>query len=212
VVLSDNPTSDSAARFAPSGFVRMSYDLGSDLINDKLWQSAVLQVVGGASGETVQVKYRKDTDTSGTSIIAAAATNGTFETNFSSALTSKRIQFEIHLASDTSTATPEVSYFQAKGVEKPTVVRIHEAVYKVGSRPTAKTSTERSLLRTAGASTTLIRFADLRYGDSTVDGKTYVWTIMEPGWPKEVEIERWKGQQPEVGLQVRLREVSYTLT
>ena len=212
VILSDNPTDDTAARFAPSGFVRMSYDLGSDLINDKLWQSAVLQVVGGASGETVQVKYRKDTDTSATSIIAAAATNGTFETNFSSALTSKRIQFELHLASNTSTATPEVSYFQAKGVEKPTVVRIHEAVYKMGDKPTNRVSTLRSLLRTAGSTTNLIRFADLRYGDSTVDGKTYVWTSMAPGWPKEVEILRDKSRQPEIGIQVKLIEVSYTLT
>ena len=211
VILSDNPTDDTAARFAPSGFVRMSYDLGSDLINDKLWQSAVLQVVGGASGETVQVKYRKDTDTSATSIIAAAATNGTFETNFSSALTSKRIQFEIHLASNTTTATPEVSYFQAKGVEKPTVVRIHEAVYRMGDKPTDRVSTLRSLLRTAGSTTNLIRFADLRYGDSTVDGETYVYVSVEPGWPKEVEILRDKSRQPEIGIQMRMREVSYTL-
>ncbi len=211
VILSDNPTDDSAARFAPSGFVRMSYDLGSDLINDKQWQSAILQVVGGATGETVQVKYRKDTDTSATSIIAAATTNGVYESNFSSALTSKRIQFELHLASNTSTATPEVSYFQAKGVEKPTVVRIHEAVYKMGDKPTNRVSTLRSLLRTAGSTTNLIRFADLRYGDSTVDGKTYVYVSVEPGWPKEVEILRDKSRQPEIGIQMRMREVSYTL-
>ncbi len=213
VILSDNPTDDSAARFASSGFLRMSYELGSDQINDKLWQSAVMDVTGGASGETVQVKYRKDTDSeSGTSIIAAAATNGTFETNFSSPLTSKKIQFEIHLASDTNTATPEVSYFQAKGIEKPTVVRIHEAVYRMGSKPTKKTSTRRALLRTAGSTTNLIRFADLRYGDSTVNGKTYVWTVMEPGYPQEIEVKRAKGQQPEIGVQVRLREISYTLS
>jgi len=211
VILSDNPTSDSAARFAPSGFVRMSYDLGNDLINDKLWQSAILQVVGGATGETVQVKYRKDTDTSATSIIAAAVTNGVYESNFSSALTSKRIQFEIHLASNTNTATPEVSYFQAKGVEKPTVVRIHEAVYRMGDKPTDRVSTLRSLLRTAGSTTNLIRFADLRYGDSTVDGKTYVYVSVEPGWPKEVEILRDKSRQPEIGIQMRMREVSFTL-
>ncbi len=190
----------------------MSYDLGSDLINDKQWQSAVLQVAGGATGETVQVKYRKDTDTSASSIIAAAATNGTYESNFSSALTSKRIQYELHLASNTVTATPEVSYFQAKGVEKPTVVRIHEAVYRMGDKPTDRVSTLRSLLRTAGSTTNLIRFADLRYGDSTVDGATYVWTSMAPGWPKEVEILRDKSRQPEIGIQVKLIEISYTLT
>ncbi len=212
VVLSDNPTADSNARFCASGFLRMSYDYGTDAKWDKLWQSAVLEVKGGASGETVQVQYRKDTDTSVTSCIAAAATNGVYESNFSAELACKRIQFQINLASDTSTATPEVSYFQAKGVEIPTTIRIHEAVYSIGDEPTARAETLRDLMRTARTSTTLIRFADLRYNETTggTAGTDFVYCVLEPGYPQEVEIlHRDKGSTPEMGIKVRLREISF---
>ena len=211
VILSDNPTDDSAARFCASGFLRMSYDYGTDAEWDKMWQSAILEVIGGASGETVQVKYRKDTDTSATSCIAAASTNGVYETNFSSELSCNRIQFELHLASDTNTATPEVSYFQAKGVEKPVTVRTHECVYSVGSKPTRLVSTVRTFLRGGRTSTSLIKFADLRYGDST-GSTSYVWVAMEPGYPEEIEIRHEKGRLPEMGIRVRFREVSFTIS
>ena len=212
VILSDNPTSDSAARFAPSGFLRMSYDYGTDANWDKLWQSAVLEVVGGASGETVQIKYRKDTDTSATSIIAAAATNGVFETNFAAELASNKIQFEIHLASNTSTATPEVRYFQAKGVEKPTTVRIHEATYAIDDSRFQNAEVLRDLLRTGRTSTTLIRFANLNFEEKTSGsaGTDYVNCVMEPGFPREVEIVHLDKREPEQAIQVQLREVSFS--
>ncbi len=214
VVLSDNPTADSLARFTTSGFLRMSYDYGSDPRWDKLWQSAVLEVKGGASGETVAVTYRKDTDAStATNCIAAATTNGVYESNFSAELACKRIQCQIDLASNTSTATPEVSYFQAKGIEKPTTVRIHEAVYTIGDEPSTRAKTLRDLLRTARTSTSLIRFADLRYNETTggTAGTDFVYCVMEPGYPQEIEIfHRDKGSTPELGLRVRLREVSYS--
>lgn len=208
VTLSDNPTADSAYRFTTSGFVRMSYDYGSDARWDKMWQSAVLEVKGGASGETVQVKYRKDTDTSATECIVAATTNGVYESNFTAELACKRIQFEINLASDTNTATPEVSYFQAKGVEKPTTTRIHEAVYAIGDEPSTRSETLRDLLRTARTSTTLIRFADLRYNETTggTAGTDFVYAVLEPGYPQEIEVfHRDKGSTPEMGLKVRFR-------
>jgi len=212
VILSDNPTADSAARFCASGFVRMSYDYGTEGEWDKLWQSAVLEVKGGDTGETVQVKYRKDADTSATSCIAAAATNGLFETNFASALSCERIQFELHLASNTSTATPEVSYFQAKGVEKPVTVRFHNATYAVGDDPSNSAKTLRNLLRTGRTTTTLIKFADLRFNDSTggTAGTDYVYCVMEPGYPREETIIHTKGKAPELGITVRLREVSFS--
>ena len=211
VILSDNPTADSTARFAASGFLRMSYTYGSDPNFDKMWQSAVLQVEGGASGETVQVKYRKDAETSATECIAAATTNGVYESNFSSALTSKRIQFELHLASDTNTATPEVSFFEGKGIEKPTTVRIHDCVYSISQSPRVSVETLRSFMRTARTSTTLIKFADLRYGDSTGD-TSYVWVVAEPGYPKEEEIFHAKTSKPELGIRCRFREVSFTVS
>jgi len=213
VILSDNPTADSAARFTASGFLRMSYDYGTDAKWDKLWQSAVLEVKGGAAGETVAVSYRKDTDTAATTCIAAAVTNGVYESNFSSALTCNRIQFQLDLASNTNTATPEVSYFQAKGVEKPTTTRIHEAVYSIGDEPTSRAETIRDLLRVGRTTTTLIKFADLRYNEKTsgTAGTDYVYCVMEPGYPQEIEVlHRDKGSTPEMGLKVRLREVSFS--
>ncbi len=210
VILSDNPTADSNARFAASGFLRSSYTYGSDPNFDKMWQSAILEVTGGASGETVQVKYRKDAETSATSIIAAAATNGVYETNFTSELTSKKIQFELHLASNTNTATPEVSFFQAKGIEKPTTVRIHDCTYSISQSPRVSVETLRDFMRTGRTSTTLIKFADLRYGDSTGD-TSYVWVVLEPGYPREVEIFHAKTSKPELGINCRFREVSFTI-
>ena len=212
VILSDNPTADSLARFATSGFLRMSYDYGTDANWDNLWQSAVLEVVGGDTGETVQIKYRKDAETSATECIAAAATNGVFETNFAAELTSNKIQFEIHLASNTSTATPEVRYFQAKGVEKPTTVRIHEATYAIDDSPSQNAEVLRDLLRTGRTSTTLIRFANLNFEEKTsgTAGTDFVNCVFEPGSPEEVEIIHLDGREPEQAIRVSMREVSFS--
>lgn len=222
VILSDNPLADSAARYCSSGWVRMSYTYGTDPNYDKLWQSAVIEqhrvnsgaVTAASSGETVQLKYRDDTDTSASSVISAYNTAGVVETNFSSALANKRIQFELWLASDTNTATPVVTYFQAKGVEKPTTVRIHEAYYLVGDKPSERAKTIRALLRTARTSTTLVKFADLRYGQKTSGTASgdYVWCVMMPGYPKEVEIKHEKQRAPELAIMVRLQEVSFTIS
>jgi hypothetical protein len=222
VILSDNPLADSAARYTTSGWLRMSYTYGTDPNWDKLWQSAVIEahrvdsgaITGAAAGETVEVKYREDTDTTATSIVPAATTVGVYETNFSSALANKRVQFELHLASDTNTATPVVTYFQAKGVEKPTTVRIHEATYVLGDRPTYRVKTLKDLLETGRTSTNLIKFADLRFGQSTsgTTSGSYVWCVMQPGYPRVVELTHEKGRQPELGIMVRLQEVSYTIS
>ena len=212
VILSDNPTADSAAKFTTSGFLRMCYDYGTDANWDKLWQSAVLEVVGGDTGETVQIQYRKDAETTATECIAAAATNGVFETNFSAELASNKIQFEIHLTSNTEAATPEVRYFQAKGVEKPTTERIHEATYAIDDSPTQNAEVLRDLLRTGRTSTALIRFANLNFEESTggTAGTDFVYCIMEPGFPMEVEIVHLDKREPEQAIQVQLREVSFS--
>ena len=220
VILSENPLGDSLARYATSGFLRGSYDYGTDPNWDKMWQSAVIEqhrvnsgaITAASSGETVQIKYRDDADTSATSIISAYNTAGIVETNFSSALNNKRIQFEIHLASDTSTATPVVTFFQAKGVEKPTTVRIHEATYAIDDSPSENAETLRDLLRTGRTSTTLIRFANLNFEEKTSGsaGTDFVYTVMEPGFPQEVEIVHLDGRSPEQAIQVSLREVSFS--
>jgi len=222
VLLSDAPLSDSAYKYCTDGWLRMSYTYGTDPNYDKLWQSAVLDTsrvilgtkTAASSGETVQIKYRSNNDLGATECVGAHTTAAVHENNFSTAIANKRVQFELHLASDTKTATPVVRLFQAKGVEKPTTVRIHEAYYKVGDRPTDRVKTIRTLLREARNTTTLIKFADLRYGQKTsgtVDGD-YVWCVMMPGFPKEVEVKHEKQRQPELAIMVRLQEVSFTIS
>ena len=215
VNLSDNPTSDSAADFCASGSLKMSFDYGTEAEWDKLWQSAILEVTGGATGDnsrTVQIKYTSDVGSS-TECIAAAATNGIFETNFGSEISTERVQFEIHLArTGTTTGTPEVSYFQAKGVEKPVEVKVHEAVYIIDGDPSNNAKTLRDLLNTARSTTTLLRFADLRFKDYTsgTAGTDFVYVVMEPGFPQLVDLPHTRGRVPMMGMKVRLREVSFT--
>lgn len=212
VTLSDNPVAQSGYGFATAGWLRMSYTYGSNAYWDKLWQSAVIETVNPSANTTVQVKYREDTDTSATECIAAYSTAGITETNFASALNNKRVQFEIHLATIASATTPEVSHFQVKGIEKPTTVRIHEATYSIGSEPSKSAEVIRTFLRGGRTSTTLIRFADLRYGEKTsgTAGTDFVYCIMEPGYPREYEPRHSKGDKPELGITVRLREISFT--
>ena len=219
VVLSDNPLADSSARYCTSGWLRMSYTYGSNPNYDKLWQSAVLEMArvnsgtltAADSGESVQVKYRADASLGATECIAAHITGGVHEVNFTSAINNKRVQFELHLASNTNTATPTVDFFQAKGVEKPTTIRVHDAFYAVGDRPSDRTKTVRTLLREGRDTTTLIKFADLRYSQS-VNDTSYVWCVMMPGYPREVEVISEKKRQPELAIQVRLQEVSFTVS
>ena len=44
VILSDNPTADTSARFAPAGFIRFSYTYGTNPYWDKMWQSVVTEI------------------------------------------------------------------------------------------------------------------------------------------------------------------------
>jgi len=211
-ILSDNPTADSAARFAAAGWIRMSYVIGTNRYWDKLWQSIVTETKGCTANLTVQPMYRKDAETSATNLTAAITTNGTVKTNLTAALTSNRIQFELHLATNSSTTTPEVLFFEARGVEKPETVRIHEAVYAIGDEPSKRAETIRTFLRGGRTSTSLIRFADLRYGETTggTAGTDFVYVVVDPGYPQEIEIVHTKGGQPELGIKVRFREVSFT--
>lgn len=102
--------------------------------------------------------------------------------------------------------------FQARGVEKPEVVRVHNCTYSIGNKPSLLSKTQRTTLRGARTSTSLIKFADLRYGDTTTSGTSYIWVVAEPGTPTEVEIVHEKGREPELGLQVAWREVSFTVS
>ena len=210
VILSDNPTADTAARFAPSGFIRFSYLYGTNPYWDKMWQSAVTETRYCAAGISVTPKYRKDAVTAMAGLATPIITNGVVKTDLTSPLSSKRIQFELDLATNNSTITPEVTYFEVRGIEKPETIRVHEATYAIGTTPTKGAATLRSFLRSGRTSTSLIKFADLRYGDST-QNNNYVWVVFLPGSPEEVEILNEKGHPPEMGLRIKMQEVAYAV-
>lgn len=211
VYLADNPTTDANARFAPTGFIRLSYIYGSDPYWDKLLTSLLTETKGCAAGKAIQPKYRKDTETSMTNLTTSIVTNGVISTNLTTPLTSKKIQIELDFSTNDSTQTPEVFLVSLKGTEKPETFRVHECVYALGDSPAVRSKTTRDFLRTARASTALIKFADLRFGGSTVgvSGTDYVNVICQPGYPQEVEVSQEKGNQPYLGLKVRWQEVNY---
>lgn len=207
VILSDDPLADSSAKFAASGWIRMSYEIGTNEYWDELIQSIVTQTEACTANLTITPKYRKDTDTSATDLTDAITRNGVLKTNLTSELNCKRVQFELHFTTNSSSSTPELSYFEVRGVEKPETIRIHQAVYATRSSPFQKAGTLRNFLRDGRASTSLIRFADLNYGESTK--RDFVYVVMEPGFPREIEVKHPKGKEPEMGIQVRLKEMRF---
>jgi len=212
VILTEDPTADSSAKFAASGWIRMSYTYGTNRYWDKLWQSIVTETTSCTSSLTVTPKYRKDTETTATQLCSPIISNGVIKTDLAEEISCKKIQFELHLATDDDSTTPEVSFFEARGIEKPETIRVHEATYSIGDEPTKRAKTIRDFLREGRASTELIKFADIRYGQSTAGaqiGTDYVYVVMQPGFPQEVEILHEKGKQPELGLKCRFQEVNY---
>uniref|UniRef100_A0A6M3K5E2 Uncharacterized protein n=1 Tax=viral metagenome TaxID=1070528 RepID=A0A6M3K5E2_9ZZZZ len=209
VKITDNPLADTNARFTTNSFLRMPYDLGTDLYWDKMYQSVITQTYNCTANNYITINARKDTDTTANAVTAAIVTNGTVKTNLTAAINCNRIQYELDFTNTSNTSPPVIEYFEARGIEQPETIRTHEAIYIMGDEPTRRTKTTRDFLRGGRDSNALIKFADLRYGDS-VSG-TYVWTVMEPGYPQEIEIIKEKGKQPEIGIKVRLREVSFTV-
>jgi hypothetical protein len=205
-ILSDNPLADSAARFAPAGFVRMSYLNGTSLHYDKMFQQTLVTETEDCSATvTVQPKYRKDSGTTMEILTPIITTNGTVETSLSNPIAGNKFQFEIDLATGASTATPQVLFFQMTGLEKPDVIRIIHATYVAGDTPNMKVSVLRDLLRTARTTTSLIKWADLRFTPSGTSGTEYSYVVMEPGYPKEVEIFKGKDKGTELGFEVAWR-------
>ncbi len=214
-VVTDNPTADSNARFAYSSYIILSYEYGTNPYWDKMFQSIVTETKGCDADEYISISYRKNTDTSYTSCTGNITTNGVVKTNMTSALTSNRIQFKITFTEPIpieggtgAEATPELLLFEARGVEKPETFRVHECVYSVGDTPSRRVSTIKSFLEGGRTSTSLIKFADERFGES-VSG-TYHYVVMQPGYPQTVEVLHEKERQPELGIKVRWQEVNFT--
>ncbi len=210
VILSDNPLADTSYTFAASGWLRMSYLYGSNPMWDKLYQTIVTETKGCSANITVTPKYRKDTDTSMTSLTSAITTNGVVHTNLTAAIACKRVQYELDLATNDSSKTPEITLFEVRGTEKPETIRIHEAVYTIGDMPSKKSETLKTFLRGGRTSTTLMCFADLRYGQTTsgTAGTDFVYVVMEPGYPQEIDVLHEKGRAPELGIKCRFIELN----
>jgi len=71
VKLSDNPSADSAATFAPSGFLRSSYFDAGVRNWDMLWQYIETETANCTANITVTPKYLKDTDTTASNLTSA---------------------------------------------------------------------------------------------------------------------------------------------
>ena len=211
VIITDNPLADSNARFAAAGKIQMSYFDAGHIDWSKLWQSTTTNTDACTANLTVTPKYRKDDTTSWAALGAAVTTDGVNNTKLTTALSSNRIQFELDLATNSSSATPVVLFFQALGILKPTQVKIHDCTYAVADNQYNRASTIKDFLNGGASSTSLIKFADLRYDEKTSD-TSYTWVVMEPGFPQEVEIVDERKLKPEVGIKCRFREVSYTVS
>ncbi len=209
VQITDNPTTDANARFAPSGFLRMSYLYGSHPYWDKQFQSIIAETAGCSAGVTVTPKYRKDSETIMSGLTAAITSNGVNLTNLTNAVTCKRIQFEVDLATNDSTITPQVKHFIAQGQEKPQCYRVHDCVYLIGESGTKKTESVRTVLRGLRTTSNLIRFADLRFQETTsgTAGTDWRYVVMLPGSPEEVEVVQVAGKEPELALHVQWMEI-----
>ncbi len=205
----DNPLVDSGSTYATSGYLRMSYIYGNNPFWDKMVQTVVTETANCAAGITITPKYRKDTDTSASALTSAITTNGVVKTSLTSALSCKRIQFELHLATNDTAITPQVRLFIARGVEKPETVRTYECVYDIGSDPSIKGKTFRTFLRGGRTSTSLIKLADLRWGEFTTGtaGTDYHYVVMQPGYPKEDDKIHETERAPEDLISVRWQEV-----
>ncbi len=217
VRISDNPTADDNARFAPSGWIRMSYIQGNNPYWDKMVQSLTIQTDSCATGQTVNPIYRKDTDTDMGDLLASPiTTNGILKHNLASGLSGKRWQFGLELATDNPTLTPQVRSFTARGTEKPESFRVHDATYIVRTQAGTHPSTVLNWLKAARTTNSLVRFSDLRLLPPTsratagTNGTDYVNVCILPGYPEVTNVTFNRLQEPEFLIHVVMTEVNDT--
>jgi hypothetical protein len=186
----------------------MSYLSGSNLAFAKMFhQSLITETLGCDAGKTVQPKFRVDDGVSMTDLTSPIVANGTTGTLLTNAVEGNKVQFELDLATDDSAVSPQVLFLQATGIERPEVIRVHHATYTAGTDPNSSVITLRNLLRTARTTTSLIKWADLRYTPPGTGGSGYSFVVIEPGYPKEIEVFKGKDKPPELGLEIAWREV-----
>lgn len=101
-----NPYFDTNYRYAATGDIYLSQETFDYDDVDKTYISVALDTAGCDAGKTVAVKYAIDGGTEAT--LAAISTNGSQEKFFPAGKTGKRIAFHLTLATDASTASPQV--------------------------------------------------------------------------------------------------------
>lgn len=210
VSLFDNPLASSSAEYASSGWVRMPYIYGTDPYYDKLFQSVITETLDCGSGQTVTIKYRKDTDTSATTITSPIEDNGFIKTDFNEQIDCNKIQFEIHLATDDSTSTPRVRYFQARGMEVSEDLKVYNAFYSVKESQFESAKDLIDFLREGKSTTSLVKFTNLHDSPKGLKGdkgRDWIWVKMMG--VKETTVFHGINREPEVAVNVMMREVSF---
>ena len=103
VTITDQPSTDSTARFVAQSFFTTSYfDAGKrdwDKIATKLITETKKLATGGADEINIQPQYRKNAETSFTNLTGTITSNGTVTTQLSSTIPFKRIQFRFGVVS-----------------------------------------------------------------------------------------------------------------
>lgn len=200
------------ATFCSSGYIELSQSYGTNPYWKKIPVSTIAETEDLTETENVQPMYLKDQETSYSNLTDPLVSSGVNQTIVKTNIPNNRIQYKLVLSTNQYDSTPVVKLFQVKGTEVPQTIKIHEAVYSLGDEPSRRTSTIRTMLRAARDSTELVKFADLRYGESTgAYSNAYHWVVLMPGYPQEIEVVQEKGRQPELGLKVRWQEVPFTV-
>ena len=210
--ISDNPTNDTTARFAASGYIITGWqDVGNRDWN-KVFQGVLIECSGTMSA-TVYVKVYYEIDASGSWVdvdttYTSATVMGLKKYADLSTISFKKIRFMIQLASATSTVTPIVKFFAVYGLLRPTKAKLFDFTVDVGDSDSTKAKTLRDFLEKGrpgtsdAGSTSLLTLVD-RFGTSH-------YVVFLPGYPEEVEVLDELGKQSELAVRIVATEVDWS--
>jgi len=222
--LTPNGTLTELSILPSSAWIRFPYIYGSDPNWDKLFQTAIVEAHNISTSNYLNVSYQKNEEGTMTTVSSNIVTPGITENIISlngdgaTLLVGKRFQFQITFTIGTNLVygIPYVDYVELRGLEMPEPVRIHDVTYALRDIPNGdNVKTLRDFLRTAETTTSLVKLADLRMQRQRVTGTTstdYVWVMIEPGYPQELELRQESGMKPELLVRCRWKEVSFTVS
>ncbi len=189
-------------RYCAQGYAITSYfDVEYDI-----WAKIFYQLWTIASGldtthQYIIVYYRKDTDTSWTSL-ATITTNGIKSVDFT-AISCKKIQLKIELNSDDSTKTPLLSQFILRGILQPELTRTLDFTVMLEQSASRKVSTDLSFLEGGRTATAPITLKDLRFG-------TTKYIAFLPNSPMEIETLDEITKQPSYQARILAQQLNWT--